>query len=136
LNQEEILQLVQKWEEEQGMFDDYVTRPCCIHILLNNQVECLNVINGKLTVPEKKNPVSGVYMVEKLPVTNGAGPSGGPVDPASASASSAVGGEDWTMTEAAGTPSAFTEVGRQGVVTGKELERRKRRRSWFGVCRP
>ena len=124
LNQDEILQLVQKWEDRQGMFDEYVTRPCCIHILLSNQVECLNVITGKLMMPEKKNPVSEVYMVVK---TNGAGPSDGPMEPAAASSStSAAGGADWTMTEAAGPPSAFTEVGRQGVVTGKELERIKK----------
>ena len=66
LNQDEILQLVQKWEEKQGMFEDYVTRPCSIHILMNNRVECLNVISGKLTEPEKRSPISGVFMVERV----------------------------------------------------------------------
>jgi hypothetical protein len=117
------MQMVDKWESKQGMFED-------IHILLQNRVKCLNVASGKLTEPRKAGSVKGVFMVERqTPATNGAGSSEGPLpSTAPAAASSAAGlGEDWTMTHVeGGAPSASTDVGRQGVATAKELDRIKK----------
>ncbi len=43
LNIDEVQMMVEKWQKWQEAFSDYVTRPCCIHILLEDRVKCLNV---------------------------------------------------------------------------------------------
>ena len=93
--------MVDKWESKQDMFEDYVMRPCCLHILLQSRVQCLNVGSGKLMEPQKAGAVKRVFMVERQTLAaDGSGSSEGPLlpgDPAAASSAAGL-GEDWTMT--------------------------------------
>jgi hypothetical protein len=93
LNQDEIMHMVDKWELKQDVFEDFVTRPCCLHVLVQNRVQCLNVVSGKLTEPQKMGSAQRVFMVERqTPIANGAGVSKGPLPTsASAAGSPAVG---------------------------------------------
>ena len=63
LNQDEIMHMVDKWELKQDVFEDFVTRPCCLHVLVQNRVQCLNVVSGKLTEPQKMGSVQRVFMM-------------------------------------------------------------------------
>jgi hypothetical protein len=54
LNNDDIQVMVEKWQKWQGAFSDYALKPCCIHIILEDRVKCLNVWSGKLEEPVNK----------------------------------------------------------------------------------
>ena len=106
LNNDDIQVMVEKWQKWQGAFSDYVLKPCCIHIILEDRVKCLNVWSSSVEEPVNKKLVK-----QTLVVGASASSSGTP-------AAEHIG--DWTMAELEG---GVTDVSRQSVAMDKELDR-------------
>jgi hypothetical protein len=85
LHNDDIQVMVEKWQKWQGAFSDYVLKPCCIHIILEDRVKCLNVWSGSV-----EEPVNKKLMKQTFVVGASASSSGTP-------AAKHIG--DWTMAE-------------------------------------
>ncbi len=63
LNNDEVQKMVGKWHKKQDAFSDYATKPCCIHIIWEDRVKCLNAWSSKMEMPVTRKAAKQVLVV-------------------------------------------------------------------------
>ena len=90
---EGVTVLIDKWVDKQDLFEEYVVKPACIHVLVNNHVKRINVWTGafKDPAPIVKTEVNACFVVKAA----------SPAEPKLSESSSSGAGSsgDWGMLE-------------------------------------
>ena len=62
-NNDDVQVMVEKWQKWQGAFSDYVVKPCCIHVILEDRVKRLNAWSRGVEELVNKKAVKQIFVV-------------------------------------------------------------------------